>query len=68
MLGELLVIGDIGIGLDDIGQGVAGGFKAGLDVFGDLLELGRHIALADVQPPCVLRANWPATKIILPMR
>ena len=26
VLGELLVIGDIGIGLDDVGQGGAGGF------------------------------------------
>ena len=55
VLGELLVIGDIGIGLDDIGQGGAGGFKAGLDVFADLLDLGPHIALADAHPLRVTR-------------
>ena len=52
---ELIEVGDIGIGLDDIGQGGAGGFKAGLDVFADLLDLGPHIALADAHPLRVTR-------------
>src|SRR6516164_2038167 len=41
MLGELRVVGDVGIGLDDVGESGAGGFEAGLDILADLLDLGR---------------------------
>src|SRR5208282_4116438 len=44
---KLLEAGDIGIGLDDVGEGGAGGLQAGLDIFPDLLDLGAHITLAD---------------------
>src|SRR6516164_285029 len=55
VLGELRVIGDVGIGLDDVGQGGADGFEAGLDVLADLLDLGAHITLANAHPLRVAR-------------
>ena len=66
VLGELRVVGQVGIGLDDVGQSGAASFEAGRDVLADLLDLGPHIALADAHP-VLLRVNWPATKIILPV-
>src|SRR6516162_2137693 len=55
VLGELLVIGDVGIGFDDVGQGSAGRFEAGLDVFANLQDLGPHVAFADANPLRVAR-------------
>src|SRR5712671_3229997 len=34
---ELLVVGDVGVGLDDVGEGSARRLETGLDVFPDLL-------------------------------
>ena len=47
VLREFFIVGDIGVGLDDVGEGGAGGFEAGLDILPDLLDLGAHVALAD---------------------
>ena len=45
MFREFLVIGDVGVGFDDVGEGGAGRFEAGFDVLPDLLDLGAHVAL-----------------------
>src|SRR5580704_3284834 len=47
VLGELLEIGHVGVGLDDVGEGGAGRLETGLDVLADLLDLGAHVPLAD---------------------
>src|SRR5260370_41020580 len=47
MLREFLVIGDVSVRLDDVGEGGAGGFETGLDVLADPLDLGVHVTLAD---------------------
>src|SRR5882724_4409636 len=48
-------VGDIGRGLDDVGERGAGGFERGLDVLADLLDLGAHVALADAIAVAVAR-------------
>src|SRR5262249_51714710 len=55
VLGEFRVVGDEGVGLDDVGQGGAGSLEASLDVLADLLDLGAHIALADTNALRVTR-------------
>src|ERR1700730_5310477 len=47
VLGKFLVIGDVSVGLDDVREGGAGRFEAGLDVLPGLLDLGAHVALTD---------------------
>ena len=65
MLREFLVIGDIGIGLDDVGEGGAGRFQTGLDVLPTCWIWARMSPLP-TQLPCASRASWPATKICRP--
>ena len=48
-------VGDVGRGLDDVGERRAGGFERGLDVLADLLDLGAHVALADAVAVAVAR-------------
>src|SRR5437588_4586992 len=55
VLGELRVVGDVSIGLDDVGQGGPDGFEAGSEVLADLLDLRAHIALANANPLRVAR-------------
>jgi hypothetical protein len=49
-----LVVGDEGIGLDDVGESGAGGFETGLDVFTDLLDLGTHVGISDEHTTSVM--------------
>jgi hypothetical protein len=62
MLREFLVIRDVGIGLDDVGEGGAGGLEASLDVFATCWIWARISPLPTQLPS---RAICPATKIIL---
>ena len=47
MLEELLDVGDVGVGLDDVGEGGAGRGERGLDVLAHLTELRAHVAGPD---------------------
>jgi hypothetical protein len=47
VLEELVDVGDVSIGLHDVGQGRARRLQRGLDVLAHLAELGAHVARAD---------------------
>jgi hypothetical protein len=47
VLREFLVIGDMGVCLDDIGPGRSGGFEASGEILERLFELRPHVSWAD---------------------
>ena len=66
VLGELLVVGDEGIGLDDVGESGAGGFETVL-MFSPTCWIWARMSPLPTQFPRASRANCPATKIIFPV-
>jgi len=46
VLEELVDVGDVGVGLDDVGQRGPGGLERRLDVLAHLAKLGPHVAPA----------------------
>jgi hypothetical protein len=63
---KLVEAGDIGVGLDDVGEAGAGGFEAVL-MFSPTCWIWVRMSPLPTQFPSGSRASCPATKIIFPV-
>src|SRR5262249_9681309 len=67
VIGELVGVGNISAGLDNIGEVRSRHLQTGLDIFADLLQLRAHVAFADDVAALVARslraADDPVTAV-----